>query len=239
MKKAFLFVLTISSVLLCSCGIDILNKVKGNGYIKTEQRNLPPFNGVKSTMGFEVVIEEGNSSEITIEADENLLEIISTEVENNVLIIKSDQVISNASSRKITIYNNNLNFIKATSGSNIKTNCTMKSKEISVEATSGGYVNTVIDATSVETRTTSGAEIKIVGTTTNHASSANSGSSINAYRLLSKNALVKASSGAEIDVFASIKLEAKASSGASINFKGNPKKVNVKSSSGGSIKDKD
>lgn len=239
MKKIILFVVIVSLILVSSCKIDILNKVKGNGYVEVEQRNLPSFNGIKSTMGFEVVIEDGNSSEITIEADENLHEIISTEVENDILIIKSDQIISNDSSKKITIYNNKLSFIKATSGSNIKSNCTINNKEITVEANSGGDINIVVNATSVETKTTSGAEIKITGTTTNHASNATSGSSINAYRLLSENTLVKASSGAEIDIHASKKIEAKASSGGDVDYKGNPKRVNRSSSSGGSISEKD
>lgn len=239
MKKTILSILIISASIFSSCGIDILKQVKGNGYVKSEQRNLPPFNGIKNSMGIEVLIENGNSHEITVEADENLHEIITTEVEDGILIIKSDQMISRASSKKITIYNNQLNYIKATSGSEIKSNCIIKNEEITIEATSGAFINTRIDATSVETKSTSGAEIKITGTTTNHASSATSGSNIDAYKLISENTLVRASSGAEIDIFASKKLEAKASSGGDIDYKGSPKKMDSKTSSGGSISQKD
>ena len=207
MKKSILSLLIISTVLLSSCALDMLKNIRGNGYVTIEKRNLPSFNGVKSSMGLEVIIKEGNSNTITIEADENLHEFISTEVENDVLIIKSFQPISKATSKKIIVFNNQLNYIN-------------------------------IEATNTETRTTSGAVIKIEGSTKNHASSATSGSNINAYLLNSKNTLVKASSGAEINIYASNKLEAKATSGGDIDYKGEPKKLTINSSSGGKINKK-
>ncbi len=77
--------------------------------------------------------------------------------------------------------------------------------------------------------------IRVSGNTDNHAAKASSGSSIKAYDLMSKNVIVKVSSGANIDIHASEKIEARASSGGDIDYKGAPKKVMRKSSSGGSI----
>jgi hypothetical protein len=92
-----------------------------------------------------------------------------------------------------------------------------------------------VEAESVATSTTSGSDIKITGTTINHASNATSGSSIDAYDLKSDNAIAKATSGASINIYASKKMEGKATSGAYIDFKGNPATINKDVSSGGSI----
>lgn len=237
MKKSILAILLLS-ITLCSCSIEFLNQAKGNGFVTSEKRDLPPFNGIKSGMGLNIIIEPGNSNTITLEVDENLHELISTEVEDGILIIKSSQFISRATSKKIIIFNNQLNYIKAVSGSEIKSNCTIFSEEIIVGATSGAFVNLNIEATSTETRATSGAEIKIEGKTKNHASSTSSGAYVYAYKLLSQNTLVKATSGGEVNIFASKKLEAKATSGGDIDYRGNPEIVSVTSSSGGRINEK-
>jgi hypothetical protein len=82
-------------------------------------------------------------------------------------------------------------------------------------------------ANSVATNTSSGATIRVSGNTDNHAAKASSGSSIKAYDLMSKNVIVKVSSGANIDIHASEKIEARASSGGDIDYKGAPKKSNA------------
>ena len=238
MKKLLFPILFISLTLLSSCGIDILKQAKGNGFVTTEERELPLFDGIKSSVGLDIIIKEGNSNTVIVEADENLHELISTEVEDGILMIKSSLFISKATSKKVIIFNNKLNYIKTTSGSNLKSNCIILSEEITVEATSGSFINVSIEAISTETRASSGANIRVEGITKNHASSAASGSKINSYLFKSKNTLVKASSGAEINIFASKKLEAKATSGGDIDYKGSPENIIVKSSSGGHINKK-
>lgn len=100
----------------------------------------------------------------------------------------------------------------------------IKANEIALSSSSGADINIEIDAKNISTSASSGAAIEISGKAINHASNAASGSSINAYNLKSNNVIVSAASGADIDVFASEKIEAKASSGGDVDFKGNPKK---------------
>ena len=84
-------------------------------------------------------------------------------------------------------------------------------------------------------KTSSGSDVRIKGTTINHTASASSGSSIDAFALKSDHANASASSGASINIYASIKMDGKATSGADIDFKGNPAAINKETSSGGSI----
>ncbi len=92
-----------------------------------------------------------------------------------------------------------------------------------------------LNANTVQSSATSGSDIELTGNTDQHTSSATSGASIDAYNLLSKNTTVNVTSGADINVYASESIDARATSGGDIDFKGNPKKVNKQSSSGGSI----
>lgn len=232
---AILFVATIFT----SCGVDMFNRINGNRNVVTEVRKTSnKFTGIKVSTGIDLYITQGSKNKVTVEADENLHDIIITEVEDGILKVYSEKNIWKAKARKVHVTIKDLTLIKATSGSDVYGKGTIKTDEISITATSGADIKITVNATSVETSSTSGSDIEIAGTTVNHASSATSGASIEAYELESKNAIAKATSGADINIFVSEKLEAKATSGGDIDFKGNPKLINKKSSSGGSVSQK-
>ncbi|AUC85032.1 DUF2807 domain-containing protein [Polaribacter sp. ALD11] len=238
MKKSinqFLIVLFIATI-FTSCGVDMLNKVNGNRNVVVKERKPQDnFSGIKVSTGIDLYISQGNKNAITVEADENLHDLIITEVNDGVLKIYTDKNIWRAKARKVYVTVENLTLLKATSGSDVYSETSIKTNEISISATSGADIKIEVEAESVETNATSGSDIEIYGTTVNHASNATSGSSIDAYNLKSENVIVKATSGADINIYASKKIDAKATSGGDVDFKGNPTTVNKKSSSGGSV----
>lgn len=224
------------AALFTSCGVDMFNRINGNRNVITQTRKTTDsFTGIKVSTGIDLYITQGDRNKVKVEADENLHDIIITEVIDGVLKVYSEKNIWRAKARKVHVTIKDLNMLRATSGSDVYTRGVVTTDEISISATSGADIRISVDATSVETSSTSGSDIRITGKTVNHASSATSGASIDAYDLESKNVLAKATSGADINIYASEKLDAKATSGGDIDFKGNPKKVNKKSSSGGDV----
>lgn len=214
----------------------MFNRVNGNRNVITENRNLKEdFTKIKVSTGLDLYLSQGSSNQVTVKADENLQDIIITEVKGGVLKIYSDKSIWRAKARKVYVTVQDLEGITATSGSDVYTKETLKVNDITISATSGADIRMEIDANSVESSATSGADIEISGIAINHTSRATSGASIEAYQLHSKNVTVKVSSGADINIYASESINAKASSGGDIDYKGSPKLVNKKSSSGGDI----
>jgi hypothetical protein len=238
MKKVniqFLAILFIATI-FTSCGSDMFNGVVGNRNIVTTERTpQADFSGIKVSTGIDLFIRQGSTNAITVEADENLHDLIITEVKEGVLNIYTAKNIWKSKVRKVYVTIEKLSFLKATSGSDVQSETIIKMNEISISATSGAAIKIDVEAESVATSTTSGSYIKITGTTINHASNATSGSSIDAYDLKSDNAIAKVTSGASINIYASKKMEGKATSGGGIDFKGNPATINKDTSSGGSI----
>lgn len=231
-----IFSILFLATLLSSCNVNMFNRISGNRNVVTENRNLKQdFTKIKVSTGLDLYISQGSSNEITVEADENLHDIIITEINDGVLKIYSEQNIWKAKARKIYVTVKTLEEVAATSGSDVYTKETLKVNDIKISSTSGADIRMSIDANTVETSSTSGSDIEISGIANNHISKATSGASIDAYELRSKNVTVKVSSGADINIYASESITAKASSGGDIDFKGSPEKVNKKSSSGGSI----
>ena len=196
------------------------------------------FTKIKVSTGLDLYLSQGSKNKVTLEADENLHDIIITEVNDGVLKIYSEKNIWQAKARKVFVTVKNLEGLTATSGSDVYTEDVLKVETIKVSATSGADIRIALDADTVETSATSGSDIRISGTANNHTSRANSGASIEAYKLISKNATVNVSSGADINIYASESINAKASSGGDIDFKGNSREINKKSSSGGSVSEK-
>jgi len=229
---ALLFV----SVLMSSCNVNMFNRVNGNRNVVTADRSTSQkFTKIKVSTGLDLYLSQGTKNKVTLEADENLHDIIITEVNDGVLKIYSEKNIWQAKARKVYVTVKNLEGLTATSGSDVYTEDVLKVETIKISATSGADIRIALDADTVETSATSGSDIRISGTANNHTSRANSGASIEAYKLISKNATVNVSSGADINIYASESINAKASSGGDIDFKGNPREINKKSSSGGSV----
>jgi len=238
MKKIniqFLAILFIAAI-FTSCGSNMFNGVVGNRNIVTIERTIKAdFTGIKVSTGIDLFIRQGSTNAITVEADENLHDLIITEVKEGILKIYTDKNIWKSKARKVYVTIENLTLLKASSGSNVKSESVINTNEIYIDASSGASIDIEVVAKSAVTEASSGSDVKIKGTTINHTARASSGSSINAYKLKSTNANASASSGASINIYASKNMDAKASSGGAIDYTGNPTKINKEASSGGSI----
>ena len=231
-----ILIVLIITTLLGSCNVNMFNRINGNqNVVKEDRTTKEDFTKIRVSTGLDLYISQGSKNKITVEADENLQEIIITEVLNGELKIYVEKNIWRAKARKIYVTIKNLEAITATSGSDVYTNETLKVNNLNISATSGANIKISVEANTIETTATSGSDIEISGITNDYFSNATSGASIDGYELKSENATVNVTSGASINVFASESINAKATSGGNIDSKGNPKKVDKKSNSGGSI----
>ncbi|AVR46081.1 hypothetical protein C7S20_12910 [Christiangramia fulva] len=98
MVKKLPFILLL---IMISCGAQ--EKVKGSRNVKTEKFNLTPFHSIQIAGEFEVSIVKGSRPKLEIKADDNLIDLIQSEVIDGVLYIKPIKEISRAKSQKIQI----------------------------------------------------------------------------------------------------------------------------------------
>lgn len=229
---ALLFIASITT----SCMLEGFNSVTGNRNVVTEERNITEkFDKIKVGQGIEVYITQESKTSVVVKADENLHRLIETEVKNGVLKISSKRNIRRAKSKRVYVSNAYINGITATSGSDAYTEDVITADTFEAHVSSGADARIHVNADTVNSSSSSGADLKIKGNANYHNTKASSGSSIKAYGLHSKNVTAKANSGAAIDVYASESLTAKANSGGDIDFRGNPKTIDKRKSSGGSI----
>ena len=227
-----LFLATIAT----SCNIDMLNRVEGDRNVISEKRQInEDFTKVKVSSGIDLYIKQGSKTSLSVEADENLHDIIITEVVGGKLKIYTEKNIWRAKAKKVYLTVTSLEELTATSGSDVISESILKVNDLEVSTSSGADLRIEVEANYVVSSSSSGSDLRISGTANTHETSASSGSSIKAYSLESKEVTAKVSSGADIGVFALESINAKASSGGDIRYKGSPKKVFKKTSSGGGV----
>ena len=231
-------VATVLSLTLFSCNFDMNfnTGVKGNGDVITEDRTInESFSAIKATEGLDVYLTQSDSESVRVEADGNLQELILTEVEDGVLKIHTKENIGNATSKKVHISFRDISSITSTSGSDVSSTNTITSERLDLKSTSGSNMKLDVNASHLICKSTSGSNLKISGKTTKLNAEATSGSVIKAADLIAESSHVKATSGAGITVNTSKELTARATSGGSVNYYGNPEKVDKSDSSAGSI----
>lgn len=215
----------------------MFNGVKGNRIVKTQNRNISSdFKAISVSHGIEVYLTMGNKTSLTLEADENLHDIILTEVEDGVLRIYAEENIWSAKSRKVYLKAENLDEIRTTSGAEVISENTIKADDLNISTTSGSDVRLILDVTNLSCSTTSGADARLKGKADHFVAKSTSGSDIKASELEVKTCDASVTSGADIRLNVTDELDANATSGGNIKYSGNPKKIRKNSSSGGSIR---
>ncbi len=232
--KKILFLLA-AIIALASC-----QSTTGSGDIIKETRSVGNFNGVSVGGGFEVEVRIGPVTEVTVEADDNIMKYIETRVSGNVLKIRTEDLHNYSDVHmKVFITTPGLSSLRASASADIKVNDLLKSNgKLSFHASSSGRIEAEVDAPEIETDVSSAATIKLSGQTRIYNAEASSGANISTRDLLSEKTTVSVSSGANAKVHASITLNAKASSGGVISYHG-AAVVNNSVSSGGSVEKKD
>lgn len=229
---------SILSLLMLSCdfALNINKGVSGNGNVISVDRTMTSdFNQVKVSQGLELYITQSAAVSLSVEADENLHDLIKTEIDNNTLSIFTSENIKTATSKKILLNVKDLAVIKATSGSTVNTTNTINEEELEISCTSGANMSLDVKTQHLDCHSTSGSSIQLSGTTDQLTAQATSGSRIKATDLVANRSTVKASSGANVSTNTVKELTANASSGGSVNYSGNPEKVNTSNGVSGSV----
>ena len=76
--------------------------IKGDGNVIKQERSISSFDGIDVGGAFKVFLTQGETEKLVIEADENLMDIIETEVRGSTLKIKTSDDING--STKLNIY---------------------------------------------------------------------------------------------------------------------------------------
>jgi hypothetical protein len=204
---------------------------------QSEMRNVGSFRGIKVSGGIDVYLKKGDRQSVKVEVSGTAIDNVITEISGDYLRIHMAEG-RYRGSRTVKVYVSyvELNKLTASSASNIYAEGTLKTKSLSLNASSAGTIEVTVDVESVTAGASSAADIELKGKARFVDIDVSSAGEVDAYDLETEEASISASSAGSAKITVKQKIEARASSGASIRYRGNPTKTNTSSSSGGSVK---
>lgn len=233
--KLIVLLLTLS-LTSCNGNLNLIDGIDGSGNVVTEKRNIEtPFTKIQASTGVEVILEQGSPSEVEVEVDDNLMKYIVTRVENGTLIVKIDGNINTMESAIVRVKTKTIEGLESSSGASIKTINKLSGTSVGLKTSSGSTIQADLEYEKVSCESTSGSEIKVSGKALALDTKSSSGSEINAKELASNEITAQSTSGSSTTVNPIVLLNAKASSGSSIDYVKEPKKVVKEETSGGSV----
>ncbi len=233
---------TLSLVVLftVSCSAQWGKKVNGNGKVVTIERSTGDYEAVAVSGWFDVDLVEGKEGDISLKGEENLLEHIITEVKDGKLVIKVEKGMNlKPSSWKdgihVTVPIESINAVSLSGSGDIVGKTTIKAGNFNTSMSGSGDITLDIDASSIAASMSGSGDINLSGSTTDFDVTISGSGDIKAYELEADNVDATVSGSADIKVTANQRLKARVSGSGDIHYKGNPEKVDTKTSGSGDI----
>jgi hypothetical protein len=196
--------LTLIAFLLAGCHYvgKMHEGIAGSGVRKAEKRNLSPFTSIATEGAYDIEVVCQKPQSLEIEGDDNLLPLISTEVANGVLRIKSLRGYSTKEPMSIRISVPNLDGVTASGAGTIE-----------IVAVNNDKLK--IDSNGAPT-------IKVSGETKTVDIDANGAGKIDTHKLRAAKAIVESNGVSKVDVFARDELTVTVSGPSRVTYEGDP-----------------
>jgi hypothetical protein len=204
---------------------------------QSEDRHIGTFRGIKCSEAIDVYLKKGDKENVRVETTGTQLSNVITEVSgSNLKIHMQSGNYRDRKNVKVYVTYVSLDKISASSASNVFSNGIIKAGNFDISVSSAASVEISLEASSVTLSGSSAGDIVLSGKAKSLEVESSSAADINCYDFECENVNAQASSAGDIKINVTKELEAHASSGGSVRYRGNPSKTNTGSSSGGSVK---
>ena len=198
--------------------ISFSHGIEGSGNASTETRETGEFNAVDVGGVFQVEIVAQKDFSVQVEADDNLLQYIKTEVHGDVLKIEADKRLNSKTPIRIRISAPNIEKIDASGVAKVSV--------------------TGLRNSSLDLDTSGASKITLAGETARLNVQVSGASNVDADNLRSANAFVDASGASHVSVNVAETLKSEASGASRVTYSGNPTSVQKDVSGASSINQK-
>jgi len=203
---------------------------------KTETRDIESFDKISAFGSLEIYLEKGNKESLKLESETVDLNDITVKSEGKTLKISvTEKILSSHREVKVTITYKELRGIIIKGGAEIFDTTEISGDKLEIIAGSGSTLNLKLNLNTLQISVGQGADVTFEGKCKSQEIETSTGGLYNAYYLNCDSTYVKSNTGGLAKVSAIEYLNASASTGGQISYKGEPKIKKENTSLGGSI----
>lgn len=215
------------------------DRIKGNGEMTTQNRKVSNYDKV-SLVGFmDVELISGKEGALKVEAESNLQEYITTEVNDGVLKISVEKGVSLSPSGnrgiKVIVPFEEIEGVSVTGSGDMWSSDQIKAESFKTSLTGSGNLKLNLNVRDLKSTITGSGDTELKGTAEDFSCTVTGSGDFKAFNLRTAKADVTISGSGDVEVTAMEELKARVSGSGDIKYNGNPKKQDFKTSGSGSI----
>jgi hypothetical protein len=223
MKRLLLFVF-VSAFLFSSCDHFSGKKIRGDGNITTQARQVSGFTGVDASSAFDIYLKQDSAYSVKVEIDGNLQDYVIVREEDGMLYIKQEENTSLNSSGKIKIYVTapKLKKFYASGACNfIGQNKIIVDDIINIDLSGSCDLSLDLKSPKVSAKLSGASSLSLKGETKDFEVDGSGSTDISCFDLLTENTSIDISGAGNAEVYASVSLDIDLSGAANVKYKGN------------------
>jgi len=213
-------------------------KIDGNKTVLTQDRPVTSFHAIKVSGGIAVELSQGNELKLQVEADENVISKIRTEVKDGVLNIYHDENIHNAKTMKVHLTFIQLDAIKASGGCDIESKHKLTFTTLKLDISGGCDIELNCKADNLVSKQSGGCDVELSGEAQKGTFDVSGGCDLKASGLHLKNCTLDASGGSDAAVYVTDEINITATGASDVTYYGKPAKITKRSHGASDINSK-
>ena len=235
MKRIFLSLLLLT-------GSYIVSKAQQINDGNAEKRSVGSFHGIEVGTGVQLFLTQGNAEEVAVSASSTeFRDKLVAEVVNGILKIhydtKTGSVNKKKESKELKAYVSYkvLDLLDASTGAEVKIQGVLNSSSLKMKVNTGATAEGQVNISKLEIDQSTGSKVTLSGKAETLSVEGSTGSRFTGEGMETINCNAKVSTGARVTVSAEKELQAKASTGGIIKYKGSASIREIKTNTGGSV----
>jgi hypothetical protein len=221
--KVFTITILIAFSFFTSCVPPYLNCIDGNGNLTTESRVVSNFEKVESLGSYNVYVSLDSVQSVFVEAESNILNYIETKVDNNTLIIKTQngRCIDNHEPINIYVKTPYVSSLSLSGSGNIVAD-SLNAENMKVRLSGSGDVTAKIFCNNLNVNLTGSGDIKLSGIAEKSDIELTGSGNISSLPLLENKSFTTITGSGDVYISVSEFLDVKISGSGSVYYQGNP-----------------
>ena len=236
MKKYLLF------VLIAALATSPAFSQKTFNDANAEKRIVSSFHGIEVSTGITLILTNGSEEELAVSASSaEFRDKIVTHVSNGILRIHYETKMGAINKRnesknlKAYVSYKTLDLLNVNTGAEVEIHGVLTATTLELDANTGGIVKGEIDINKLKVSQNTGSRITLTGKALSMEIDGDTGSKFVGESLTTSNCSISVSTGAGVTITVENELNAKASTGGTIKYKGGAGIREIKTNTGGTI----
>lgn len=194
--------------------------IKGDGNVVKQERSISAFTGIDVGGAFHVYITQGDSEGLIVEADENLLDVIETEVRGSTLKIRTSEDIQDSKALNIYVTFKDLKELDISGACHLTSENKLKLGDLEMDCSGASDIDLKLSAANLDLDCSGASNMDLYGSAESIEMDISGASHVDASDLEAKTCTAEVSGASHGKVFVTGELSAEVSGAGSLKYKG-------------------